>query len=112
MFRPDDPLAPPGPVFAEPWQAEALAVADALVRAGTVTADAWAAALGAELCAADARGEPDSEATYYRSVVAALETLSEEHGLVTAGDRDVRRAAWEDAYRRTPHGAPVRLADD
>ena len=111
MLRPDDPLAPPGPVFAEPWQAEALAIADALVRAGTVTADAWAAALGAELLAADTRGEPDTEATYDRSVVAALETLSAERGLVSAGERTARRAAWEDAYQRTPHGAPVVLGN-
>ncbi len=109
MFRPEDPLAPRGPAFAEPWQAQALALADALVRSGAVTAGDWAAALGAALREAEARGEPDAEATYYRCVVAALEQVAAATGLVDAADRAARRAAWEDAYRRTPHGAPVTL---
>ncbi len=102
-------MAPRGPGFAEPWQAQALALADALVRSGAATAGDWAAALGAALREAEARGAPDTEATYYGCVVAALEQVAAAAGLVDAADRAARRAAWEDAYRRTPHGAPVTL---
>jgi len=109
LFRPEAALAPRGPAFGEPWQAQALALADAMVRAGAATPEAWSAALGAALRAAEARGAPDDEATYYACVVAALEAVTADAGLVTPAERAARRAAWEDAYRRTPHGAPVTL---
>ena len=37
------------PTFAEPWQAEVLVLAEALVERGVIGAAAWAAALGAAL---------------------------------------------------------------
>ena len=111
MFRPDDPLAPRKAVFDEPWQAQALAIADNLVRAGTFTASAWAEALGTALKAAEERGEPDITETYYIAVVEALEALTESNAGISSEDREFRRAAWEEAYHRTPHGQPVKLAD-
>jgi len=108
LFRPDDPLAPPKPAFDEAWQAQALAMADAMVQAGHFSASDWAEALGAELAAATTRAEPDTLQTYYLAVLAALETLSERAG-ITRADRSTRRAAWEAAYHRTPHGQPVEL---
>ena len=62
MFRPDDPLAPPARWFEEPWQAQALALADSLVQAGRFSATDWAAALGTALGEAEARGAPDTSA--------------------------------------------------
>ena len=111
MFRPDDPLAPREPIFEEPWQAQALAMADSLVQAGRLPATAWAEALGAALKAAEARGEPDDTQTYYLAVVEALETLTEQNLGLSGEARETRRAAWEAAYRRTPHGQPVKLAE-
>jgi nitrile hydratase accessory protein len=109
LFRPDDPLAPPRGAFDEPWQAQALALADAMVQAGRFTAAAWAEALGAALRESEARRAPDTLETYYSAVLVALERLCEAHGGISGDDRAMRRAAWEEAYRRTPHGLPVNL---
>jgi len=109
LFRPDDPLAPPKPEFDEPWQAQALALADTMVQAGRFTAVEWADALNAALQEAEALGAPDTLSTYYTAVVVALERLCEARTGVSGEDRALRRAAWEAAYRRTPHGQPVVL---
>lgn len=109
MFRPEDPLAPPEPVFDEPWQAQALALADSMVQAGHFTKTAWADALGAALKSAEREGAPDTLETYYIVVLNALETLSESSAGIAAETRLQRRADWEAAYRRTPHGKPVTL---
>ncbi len=109
MFKPDNPLEPPKPAFDEPWQAQSLALADAMVKAGFFTAAEWAAELGAALKLADAKGQPDTLESYYTAVVSALEKLSEKQAGISAEDRARRRAAWEEAYHRTPHGKPVEL---
>ena len=80
MFRPDDPLAPPARRFDEPWQAQALALADTMVQGGRFTATEWAEALGAALTEAEARGAPDTLNTYYTAVLVALERLCEARG--------------------------------
>ncbi|MGI3169122.1 nitrile hydratase accessory protein [Pseudooceanicola sp. C21-150M6] len=108
MFRPDDPLDPPSPVFDEPWQAQALALAAGLVRGGHITGSAWADTLGAELKNAEDRGAPDTLQTYYLAVLSALEALTEQAG-ISPDTRQIRRAEWEAAYLRTPHGKPVTL---
>src|SRR6059058_1073371 len=73
-----------GPVFAEPWQAQAFALAVKLSNQGHFTWSEWAAALAAELRAADARGEPDVDGShYYHHWLAALERLIVEKGLAT-----------------------------
>jgi nitrile hydratase accessory protein len=98
-----------GPVFAEPWAAQAFALAVELSAQGHFTWKEWAEALAAELQAADARGEPDDGSHYYEHWLSALERLVTAKGL-TAGDTlGARKHAWEDAYRRTPHGKPVEL---
>jgi hypothetical protein len=86
-------------------------MADSLVQAGEFTATTWAEALGAALKAAEERGESDNAMTYYMAVIEALEILTERSIGISSEDRAVRRAAWEDAYRRTPHGRPVVLSD-
>ena len=111
MFRPEDLLAPREPVFKEPWHAQALALADSLVRAGAFTATEWAEALGVALKAADAQGLPDNTETYYTAVVEALEALSESRTGISGAERQRRRDAWKRAYLSTPHGQPVTLAD-
>ncbi|MEF2552542.1 nitrile hydratase accessory protein [Aurantimonas sp. A2-1-M11] len=112
MFQPDDPLAPPGRVFDEPWQAQALALADALVQQGRFSALDWAEALGAELSKAEAQGGPDTMETYYLAVLVSLERLCETRAGISGTDRARRRSEWEAAYRRTPHGEPVELRAD
>ena len=98
------------PVFQEPWEAQALALSVKLQEEGHFTASEWANTLGAEIKAAQSRGDPDDGTTYYRHVLAALERLVCEKGLTSRENLERRRMAWEDAYRTTPHGEPVTLA--
>lgn len=94
-----------GPVFAEPWQAQAFALAVRLHAQGAFTWPQWAAALSEALA-----GDPDDDGSrYYHHWVAALETLATQRSLASASELAARKAAWEQAYRSTPHGAPVAL---
>ncbi len=98
-----------GPVFAEPWQAQAFALAVKLSEMGHFTWKEWAAALAGELKAAANRGEPDDGSHYYHHWLAALERLVTERGLADHAALLTRKEAWADAYRHTPHGKPVEL---
>ena len=100
-----------GPVFAEPWQAQAFALAVRLSEQGHFTWKEWAAALAAELKAAEDRGEPDDGTHYYEHWLATLERLVTGKGLTDPAALAKRKEAWADAYRHTPHGKPVVLQD-
>ena len=103
------PLDDDGPVFAEPWQAQAFALTVKLSEAGHFTWKEWAAALASELKAAADRGDPDDGSRYYDHWVAALERLVTAKGLTDVAALLERKEAWADAYRHTPHGKPVEL---
>ena len=96
-----------GPVFAEPWQAQAFALAVKLSEQGHFTWKEWAAALAHELQSAANRGEPDDGSRYYEHWLAALERLVTAKGLADSSALVARKEAWTDAYRNTPHGRPV-----
>lgn len=98
-----------GPVFAEPWQAQAFAMAVTLSERGHFTWTEWAATLADELRAAADRGEPDDGTRYYEHWLAALERLVTAKGIVDAASLQTRKQAWSEAYRDTPHGRPVEL---
>ena len=98
-----------GPVFAEPWQAQAFALAVKLSEAGHFTWKEWAEALATELKAAEDRGEPDDGTHYYDHWLKALEGLATRKGLTDSAALATRKDAWADAYRHTPHGKPVEL---
>jgi nitrile hydratase accessory protein len=98
-----------GPVFAEPWEAQAFALAVRLSAQGRFTWKEWAAALAEELKAAAERGEPEDGTRYYRHWLAALERLVMAKGLSDSAELLARKEAWADAYRHTPHGKPVEL---
>jgi nitrile hydratase accessory protein len=98
-----------GPVFAEPWQAQAFALAVRLSAQGHFTWKEWAAALAEELKAAADRGEPDDGSRYYNHWLAALERLVTAKRLSDPAAMLERKEAWAEAYRRTPHGKPVDL---
>jgi nitrile hydratase accessory protein len=99
-----------GPVFAEPWQAQAFALAVRLSAQGHFTWKEWAAVLADELKAAADRGEPDDGSRYYHHWLAALERLVAAKHLTDPATMLARKEAWAEAYRRTPHGKPVALA--
>src|SRR5262249_44630561 len=98
-----------GPVFAEPWQAQAFAIAVKLSEQGHFTWKEWAAALADELKAASDRGEPDDGSHYYEHWLTALERLVAEKGLSNLQAIIERKEEWAAAYRHTPHGKPVEL---
>ena len=98
-----------GPVFAEPWEAQAFALAVKLSEQGHFTWKEWASALADELKAAANRGEPDDGSRYYHHWLAALERLATAKGLTDPAAMLARKEAWADAYRHTPHGKPVEL---
>jgi nitrile hydratase accessory protein len=101
-----------GPVFAEPWQAQAFALAVRLSAQGYFTWKEWASTLADQLKSAAEQGEPDDGSRYYEHWLAALERLVTSKGLTDTTALLARKEAWADAYRHTPHGQPVVLRQD
>jgi nitrile hydratase accessory protein len=99
-----------GPVFREPWEAQAFAMTLALHERGLFTWPEWAATLGDEIARAQAAGDPDTGETYYRHWLNALERIVAEKHVTDAQTLARYRAAWDRAADRTPHGAPIELA--
>jgi nitrile hydratase accessory protein len=97
------PIDKDGPVFAEPWEAQAFAMAVKLNEAGHFTWKEWAETLGAEIHA-------HPQQSYYESWLEALEHLVEAKGLMAHGERMARIDAWDEAARATPHGQPIELS--
>jgi nitrile hydratase accessory protein len=98
-----------GPVFREPWEAQAFAMALALHARGLFTWNEWASALADEIKRAQADGDPDTGETYYRHWLATLEHLVAEKGVASPETQHRYRDAWDHAADRTPHGAPIEL---
>ena len=92
---------PDEPVFAEPWEAQAFALAVKLSEQGYFTWKEWSEALAAEI--------RNTNRSYYESWLRALEGLVTAKGLTTPEALETRKEAWADAYRHTPHGKPVLL---
>jgi nitrile hydratase accessory protein len=106
---PGIPCDAEGPVFREPWEAQAFAMALALHARGLFTWPEWAATLGAEIKRAQAAGDPDTGETYYRHWLNALERLVAEKGIADEATVARYQHAWDHAALRTPHGAPIEL---
>lgn len=112
---PDTPALPGlpadgrAPVFAAPWEAHAFAMVVTLHEKGLFTWPEWAAALAAEIKAAQAAGDRDTGETYYAHWLAALEQLLAAKNVTTADALVRYRNAWDAAAHRTPHGAPIEL---
>jgi len=106
---PSIPRDAEGPVFREPWEAQAFAMALALHERGVFTWPEWASALATEIKRAQAAGDPDTGDTYYRHWLAALEKLVAEKGVTTQATLHRYRDAWDHACDRTPHGQPIEL---
>ena len=116
-LRRDDALNIPrdaeGPVFREPWEAQAFALAVSLQERGVISRGEWSAALGEAIKKAQAGGDPDTGETYYQHWLAALENIVAAKGLADPQVLTRTRDAWAHACARTPHGTPIELrADD
>lgn len=111
---PDLPRAGDEPVFSEPWQAQAFAMAVTLHERGVFTWTEWADTLADEIKTAQAEGDPDLGDTYYRHWLAALERLVSEKQIATSAVLGARKQEWDQAAKSTPHGQPITLgsADD
>jgi nitrile hydratase accessory protein len=105
----DLPRDDDGPVFREPWEAQAFAMALSLYDRGLFTWKEWAAALAEEIRIAQANGDPDTGSTYYRHWLATLEKLVAAKGVATLETQHRYRDAWDHAADRTPHGKPIEL---
>ena len=98
-----------GPVFREPWEAQAFAMALALHERGLFTWVEWADALSRHIAAAHAAGDPDTGDTYYRHWLTALESLVAAKGASSSEELATYRDAWDHAADRTPHGQSIEL---
>jgi len=98
-----------GPVFREPWEAQAFAMTLQLYQRGLFSWPEWAAALAAEIKRAQKAGDPDTGDTYYHHWLAALERLVAEKGIADPASLARYRDAWDHAADRTPHGMPIEL---
>jgi nitrile hydratase accessory protein len=101
-----------GPVFREPWEAQAFAMALALHERKLFTWTEWAATLAEEIGRAQAAGDPDTGDTYYLHWLNALERIVAAKGITTDETLHRYRDAWDRAADRTPHGTPIELKPD
>ena len=106
---PSIPQDDDGPVFREPWEAHAFAMAVKLHERGLFTWTEWAAALAEEITRAQEHGDPDTGETYYLHWLATLEKLVAAKGVTSAETLHRYRDAWDHAADRTPHGKPIEL---
>jgi len=106
---PSIPRDDDGPVFREPWEAQAFAMALTLHDRGLFTWTEWAATLADQIKRAQAAGDPDTGETYYKHWLATLERLVAEKGVATTDTLHRYSNAWDHAADRTPHGQPIEL---
>ena len=106
---PSIPCDNEGPVFREPWEAQAFAMALALYDRGLFKWPEWAATLADEIKRAQAAGDPDTGETYYRHWLNALERMVAAKGVTDAQTLARYRDAWDHAADRTPHGTQIEL---
>jgi nitrile hydratase accessory protein len=98
-----------GPVFREPWEAQAFAMAVKLHERGHFAWKEFAEHLAAEVASVRERGEPDDGRRYYEYWLSALEKLVASKGLVAGAELLTRKDEWDRAARATPHGQPIEL---
>ena len=106
---PDIPRDQDGPVFHEPWEAQAFAMALALHARGLFAWTEWAQMLAKEIKRAQGSGDADTGETYYRHWLATLEKLVAAKGVATSETLHRYRDAWDRAADRTPHGSPIEV---
>lgn len=97
------------PVFDEPWQAQAFALAVFLNEKGLFDWSEWAETLSAQLKQPDVA---EDGSAYYACWLAALEQLIAKKGVAGPETVDDLAASWQRAARATPHGKPILIEND
>jgi nitrile hydratase accessory protein len=106
---PSIPRDAEGPIFREPWEAQAFAMALALHARGLFTWPEWADVLAQEIKRAHAAGDPDTGETYYLHWLNALERIVAAKGAADVQTLARYRHAWARAAERSTHGTPIVL---
>jgi len=96
--------------FAEPWQAQVMALAFAAAQKGIFSPTQWSEVLGIELRKNEVDGAFDDRISYYQAALRALETLLFASGKLAQETVIHRETEWRRAYLNTPHGMPVELS--
>lgn len=100
-----------GPVFREPWEAQAFALVVQLHQREVFTWNEWADALSAQIRAVRERGEADSGEHYYRHWLQALESLLQSKGVADETALAARRAHllehWPSGHDHVARREPV-----
>jgi nitrile hydratase accessory protein len=105
-------MTPPEPAFEAPWHAQIFALTVHLNEAGHFAWGEWAERFGATLKQNGLAKELNGGEDYFAAWLETLESFLAEIGMARPEDVSQLRTAWEAAYLRTPHGAPVCLADE
>ena len=106
---PEIPQDDDGPVFRDPWEAQAFAMTLRLYQQGLFTWPEWAEFLATEIKRAQEDGDPDKGNTYYHHWLNALESLVNKKGVADTETLDRYQRAWRHAAARTQHGDPIEL---
>jgi nitrile hydratase accessory protein len=109
---PGQPSDQDGPVFREPWEAQAFAMTIELHQRGVFTWDEWTRSLGRHIAAAASAGDADLGDTYYGHWLSALEEIVAEKRVGSLQELIRYQQAWANAAARTPHGRPIELASE
>jgi len=99
---PDMVLVDNEPVFNEPWEAQAFAMAIDLHQKGAFTWTEWASALSTEINGTEQR-------SYYQHWLCALESLVTIKQLASTEALQARKIQWHEAAARTPHGDAIEI---
>ena len=110
ILFPDQPRDSEGPVFREPWEAQAFAITVSLHKSGLFTWEKWTQTIGALIAADD---QPDTTGErYYQYWLSALEHLVAATTPISSDQLETRKNAWDRAARATPHGEAIELGRD
>ena len=99
------------PVFNEPWQAQAFAMALALLQSKAFSWSEWADTLGGEIAGAAEHGIAEDGSGYYELWLRALEQLVTAKQLSNQQELSRLKQSWKTAYETTPHGQPVSIKE-
>lgn len=99
----------PEPAFEAPWHAQLFALTVHLNEAGLFVWGDWAVRFGETLKRHGLERDLNGGDDYFAAWLETLEALLAQDGTALPDDVKHMRDAWEAAFLRTPHGAPVTI---